>query len=56
MPDTWVGIGFEFTGLAIADAEFVTLLFDVVDATSSNDRRPSTGGRAADRMDARGRI
>jgi hypothetical protein len=36
MPDTWVGIGFEFAGLAIADAEFITLLFDTVDATSSS--------------------
>ena len=35
MPDTWVGIGFEFVGLAIADAEFVTLLFETVDATPS---------------------
>jgi hypothetical protein len=36
MPDTWVGIGFEFAALAIADAEFVSLLFDVVDSASSS--------------------
>jgi PilZ domain len=33
MPDDWVGVGFEFVG--IADADFVALLFDTVDARSA---------------------
>lgn len=33
MPDDWVGIGFEFAGLA--DADFLDLLFDTTDANSS---------------------
>jgi hypothetical protein len=35
MPDEWMGIGFEFVGLASADAHLVALLFDTVDARSA---------------------